>query len=214
MLLKFCIISSILLNGIIAHTNPRIYLVRHATVALEKPGWGTSKNSAKYKAAYNVAGVEAFNPEGVLQKVADYEKLDTVFCSPQPRAQETAEILLSGNAVLKIDSTLSELDYQVVQVPVIQLPVKGWLFISRVAWMAGINKGEKSGYRERIDELNTFTDELTAFAHRNGWALVVAHGMVNRELIKILKYRGWEYSEDGNDGFGNLSVNCLEKIHP
>jgi hypothetical protein len=38
----------------------------------------------------------------------------------------------------------------------------------------------------------------------------VAHGMVNRELVKILKNHGWEYCENGKDGYGNLSVNCFE----
>jgi len=190
--------------------NPKIYLIRHAAVDLVKPGWGTSKNSSEYKEAYNFAGTETFNPEEVLQKIKNYGNLDTVFCSPQKRALETALMLFNENVVLRTDSVLAELDYPVVNVPVIQLPVKGWLFISRITWMTGINCGEKTGYKERIDELNTFSDELVKFAHRNGQAVVVAHGMVNRELVKILKNHGWEYCENGKDGYRNLSVNCLE----
>jgi broad specificity phosphatase PhoE len=190
--------------------NPKIYLIRHAAVDLEKPGWGTSKKSAQYKEAYNFAEIETFNPEEVLQKIRNYESLDTVFCSPQPRAQETALILFNKNVVLQTDSVLAELDYPVVRVPVIQFPVKGWLFVSRVTWMAGINRGEKTGYRDRQLELNSFSDELIKFAHRNELAIVVAHGMLNRELVKILKDRGWEFCDNGKDGFGNLSVNCLK----
>lgn len=189
--------------------NPKIYLIRHAEVDLGKPGWGTSKNSAQYKEAYNFAGIEAFNPEEVLQKIKNYENLDTVFCSPQKRAQETALMLFSENVILKTDSVLAELDYPVVKVPVIQFPVKGWLFVSRITWMAGINRGEITGYKERLDELNTFSDELIKFAHRNDQAVVVAHGMVNRELVKLLKDNGWQFCENGKDGYGNLSVNCL-----
>jgi broad specificity phosphatase PhoE len=76
--------------------------------------------------------------------------------------------------------------------------------------MAGLNRGQITGYKERLDELNTFSDELVKFAYRNGQAVVVAHGMVNRELVKILKDRGWDYCENGKDGYGNLSVNCFD----
>lgn len=202
----------IVFTGRTAFANPKIYLIRHAAVDLKKPGWGTSKNSAEYKKAYNYAGIEAFSPEEVLQKNENHDNLDTVFCSPQPRALETALVLFGENVVLKTDSVLTELDYPVVRVPVIQLPVKGWLFVSRVTWMAGINRGEKIGYKDRLEELNAFAEDLTKFAHRNGMALVVAHGMLNRELVKILKVRGWEFCENGKDGYGNLSVNCLEYL--
>ncbi|MGC9353981.1 MAG: phosphoglycerate mutase family protein [Mariniphaga sp.] len=200
----------IILPDMTSFANPRIYLIRHAAVDLEKPGWGTSKNSAQYKEAYNFAGIETFDPKEVLQKIINYKNLDTVFCSPQKRALETAFILFNKNVVIRTDSLLAELDYPVVRVPIIQFPVKGWLFVSRVTWMAGLNRGKKTGYQDRLNELNTFSDELIKFAYRNGQAVVVAHGMVNRELVKILKNHGWEYCENGKDGFGNLSVNCLE----
>lgn len=195
---------------ITAFANPKIYLIRHAEVDLKKPGWETSKKSEEYKEAYKFAGTEPFNPVEVLQKIERYETLDTVFCSPLPRAFETAVALFGENAVLQTDFALVELDYPVVQVPLLQFPVKGWLFISRIAWMAGINSGEKAGYKERLEELNNFSDELIKFAYRNGLAVVVAHGMVNRELVKLLKESGWQFCENGKDGYGNLSVNCLE----
>ena len=207
---QFIVLLSIFLPGRTAFANPKIYLIRHAKVDLNKPGWGTSKNSAEYKVTYNYVGIKPFNPDEVLQKIKNQENLDTVFCSPQPRAQETAMMLFGENRVLKTDSVLTELDYPVMRVPVIQLPVKGWLIISRITWMAGINQGEEPGYRDRLNELNNFSEELIKFAYRNGQAVVVAHGMVNRELVKILKNRGWEYCENGKDGYGNLSVNCFE----
>jgi len=54
------------------------------------------------------------------------------------------------------------------------------------------------------------SEKLEHFAAQNGSAVVVAHGMVNRELIKIMKKRGWEFCENGKDGYGNLSVNCFD----
>lgn len=209
---QFIVFLLIFLPGGTAFANPKIYLIRHAKVDLNKPGWGTSKNSAEYKEAYNYAGIKPFIPDEVLQKIKNQENLDTVFCSPQPRAQETALMLFGEKIVLKTNSVLTELDYPVVQVPIIQLPVKGWLFVSRVTWMAGINRGEKIGYKERVEELNAFAEDLIEFAHRNDLSVVVAHGMLNRELMKILKARGWEFCKNGKDGYGNLSVNCLEYL--
>jgi broad specificity phosphatase PhoE len=201
----------IVLPDLTAFASPKIYLIRHAEVDLKNPGWETSKKSEEYKEAYKFAGTEPFNPVEVLQKIERYETLDTVFCSPLPRAFETAVALFGENVVLQTDIALAELDYPVVQVPLLKFPVKGWLFISRIAWMAGINKGEKAGYKERLEELNNFSDELIKFANRNGLAVVIAHGMVNRELLKLLKKSGWQFCENGKDGYGNLSVNCLEK---
>jgi broad specificity phosphatase PhoE len=193
-----------------AYSNPKIYIIRHAAVDIDKPGWGSSKYSAAYKRIYNLSGVELFDPNEVLQKIEDYALIDTIFCSPQLRAMETAQMLFDKNVVIKIDSVLTELDYPVVHIPVVQFPVKGWLLISRISWMAGINQGEKTSYKERLNQLNAFSDELIKYAGQSGHAVVVAHGMVNHELVKILKKRGWEYCENGKDGHGNLSVNCLE----
>ncbi|HRX10223.1 MAG TPA: histidine phosphatase family protein [Draconibacterium sp.] len=204
------LLALIILPEMTTFANPKIYLIRHAAVDLGKPGWGTSKNSAEYKKAYNFAEIKTFNPEEVLQMIRNYESLDTVFCSPQPRTKETALILFNKNVVLQTDSVLAELDYPVLKVPVIQLPVKGWLFVSRITWMTGINSGEQTGYRNRQEELNTFSDALIKFARRNDLAIVVAHGMLNRELVKILKKRGWEFCKNGKGGYRNLSVNCLE----
>jgi hypothetical protein len=46
----------IILPEMTTFANPKIYLIRHAAVDLKKPGWGTSKNSAEYKEAYNLSG--------------------------------------------------------------------------------------------------------------------------------------------------------------
>ncbi len=208
--LQLIILQMFTVQIVSADSIPRIYIIRHANVDLPKPGWGSAKKSKKYKNAYNTVGIETFNPEEALHKIENHASIDTVFCSPQLRAQETALLLFSEDVILETDSVLIEFDYPVIQIPVLQLPVKGWLAISRITWMTGINRGKKSNYKNRISSLNDFSDELSAFALNNELAVVVAHGFVNRKLIKLLKANGWKFCKKGRDGHKNLSVNCLE----
>lgn len=193
-----------------ANSIPKIYLIRHAAVNLPRPGWGSAKKSKEYKKVYNISGVETFDPDVALGKIENHASLDTVFCSSQLRAQETALILFDENIALVTDSVLIEFDYPVIQIPILQLPVKSWLAVSRIIWMAGINRGKNSDYKNRLIELNDFSDELIKFAQQNQHAAVVAHGFVNRKLVKLLKNKGWQFCENGKDGHRNLSVNCME----
>jgi hypothetical protein len=81
-------------------------------------------------------------------------------------------------------------------------------FYTELNFVKWLDKGRI--HKERLDKLNAFSDELIKFAHRNEMAVVIAHGMLNRELVKILKVRGWEFCKNGQDKYGNLSVNCLK----
>ncbi len=193
-------------------TNSKIYLIRHAKVDLKIPGWRNSKDAALYKEEYNQTDIRPFNPSKVREKIKSFESIDTAFCSPQLRAIETASILFRNGVILIVDSVLVELNYPVVKIPVLQFPTRGWLLVSRITWTAGINPGNKLSYRERKNELEVFSDELANFATRNGSAVVVAHGMVNHELVKMLKNKGWHFCPGNRFSYKNLSVNCLEYI--
>lgn len=190
----------------------KIYLIRHAKVDLKKPGWQNSKNAALYKEEYNWTEIKPFNPDRAREKIEFFESIDTVFCSPHLRAMETASVLFCNGAILTIDSALVELDYPVVRIPVVQFPKRVWLLVSSVTWRVGINSGNKISYRKRKEELVIFSDELANFAARNGSAVVVAHGMVNHELLKLLKDKGWHFCPGNRNRHKNLSVNCLEYI--
>ena len=187
----------------------KIYLIRHATVDIEKPGWCSAKKAQAYKAAYDLAFVQLFDPKPVLDKIDRPDEIDTVFCSPQFRAIQTVDILFDKKVIRRIDTNLMEFDYPVCRIPLIRLPLKVWLATSRISWMIGKSIHKKPSYRQRKEDLEIFADELIEYAEKNGRSVVVAHGMLNRELIRILKKRGWNF--ENKDGLGNLSVNCLVK---
>ena len=190
-----------------AFSSSKIYLIRHATVPIENPGWCSAQIAYKYRVVYNKTSVLEFDPDKVLKKIDFPETIDTVFCSPQLRAIQTAELLFDKKVNLKINKNLMELDYPVIQWPLIRLPVKVWLTTSLISWMAGKKQVGKPTYRQRKQSLEHYSNELINYAKTHGKTVVIAHGVVNRELIKILKKKGWKFEH--RDGYGNLSVNCL-----
>lgn len=184
-----------------------IYLIRHAQVDLDTPGWINYKAAIAHKQTYNQSPIMAFDADEVLAKIDHNNTIDTVFVSPQPRARETATQIFGNQVYYRVEPRLKELEYPVVRIPVIILPTAVWLGISRGTWMLGLNNRQLPTLKEEMQELGIVADELIAFAERNQRTVVVAHGMVNRQLKKILKRKGWRVAE--NEGHRNLAVNKL-----
>ncbi len=187
----------------------KIYLIRHAPVNINKPNWCTAKTASQYKLKYNSASIVAFNPEEVLAKINNPHTIDTIFVSPQSRALQTSVMLFRNSVTYRIDSNLMELDYPVIQIPIVKLPVDAWLLISRISWMTGINVGDKPSYKRRLKDLSGLTERIQKYTERHGQAVIIAHGFVNREIIRYFKKNGWKHKH--KDGFKNLSVNTLIK---
>ncbi len=207
----FIVLLSLLpgLQGTVLLAQDEIYLIRHAQVNIDKPGWTSSRNTNEYKKEYNRALIVPFDAEAVLAKIDSLETIDTVFVSPRSRAMQTALQLFGTRVHYRVEPSLKELDYPVVRWPVLRMPTGIWLGISRATWMLGINNRQKPHFKAEMERLDTFADELTAYAARHQRTVVVAHGMVNRQLKKILKRKGWKLIE--NDGHKNLAVNKLVK---
>ncbi len=206
----YCFTFWILISGYSAtglFAQSEIYLIRHAQVELETPGWINYKAAIAHKQTYNHSPIMAFDADEVLAKIDHNDAIDTVFVSPQPRARETATQIFGNQVFYRVEPRLKELDYPVVRIPVLLLPTAVWLGISRVTWMLGLNNRQMPTLKEEIQELELMADELTVFAGRNQRTVVVAHGMVNRQLKKILKRKGWHIIE--NEGHKNLAVNKL-----
>ncbi len=184
-----------------------IFLIRHAQVDLDTPGWINHKAAIAHKQMYNHSPIMAFDADEVLAKIDHSNTIDTVFVSPQSRTRETAEQIFGKRVYYIVEPRLKELEYPVVRIPVIILPTAVWLGISRVTWMIGLNNRQLPTLKEEMQELEIVAGELTAFAERNQRTVVVAHGMINRQLKKILKRKGWRVTE--NEGHKNLAVNKL-----
>ncbi len=65
------------------------------------------------------------------------------------------------------DSMLSELNYPVINIPVLQLPLKVWFFASRVAWMLGITGTKKDEYQQLKTELYDYCQQLSDYAFKH-----------------------------------------------
>lgn len=208
-MVKFILISTFIFYSVNTLAVPKIYLIRHATVNIEKRGWSNTHTVYAYRVQYNINSVCKFDAQSVLNKIDHPETIDTVFCSPQNRALQTAVLLFNTQVKLRINENLMELDYPIMQFPLIKLPVRVWQTISLASWMAGINKQDVLTYKYRKQSLENYTNELIAYAEKHGKTVVVAHGVLNSELIKILKKKGWKF--ENRDGYGNLSVNCMVK---
>ena len=206
---KFYLLSILIFLSVNSFAGSKIYLIRHAPVQIERPGWCSTQTAHNFRVQYNINSVEVNDAEIVFSKIDNPKAIDTVFCSPQLRAIQTAELLFKEQVNLKINDNLMELDYSVIQVPLIKLPLHVWLGISMIQWMTGNNQDGKPSYKQRKKDLEIYSDELITYAETNGKSIVVAHGMVNRELRKILKKKGWKF--ENRDGNGNLSVNCMVK---
>jgi broad specificity phosphatase PhoE len=204
----FLLFATLMLSGK-SQSPTKIYLIRHAKVDIKNPGWGNSKAAHLYKEQYNRSPIRNFNANEIKEKIENFETVDTVFCSPLKRATETASIIFGEGVIIKTDSVLAELDYPVVKFPAVQLPVKVWLLISRGTWTTGINGKEKEDYQCRKKELQVYSQKLMQYTSTHEVTVVLAHGMVNWELKKILKEQGWK---PGNHyDFSTLSVNYFEK---
>jgi hypothetical protein len=55
------------------------------------------------------------------------------------------------------------------------------------------------------DDGYRFSNDLLKFGYRNALAVMVVHGILNRELVKILKTCGWQSFEKRKDGYVFIS---------
>ena len=58
---KFYLFFSFIFFSLSSFAQHKIYLIRHAYVDIEKPGWGNSKRAQIFKEEYNLADIQDFS---------------------------------------------------------------------------------------------------------------------------------------------------------
>ena len=196
-------------SGKINAAPQRIYLLRHAEVAIEKPGWGKAEKVREYKKQYNRAPVKKEISEE-LQLVADsLAAISKIYCSKLLRSQQTAGLLFGDSVNCETDQRLNEIEYPVLNNKLIKFPVKFWLSLSRGLWMLNLNKKGTNSVKEEKERIGKLAVELAAISEKEGNVFIVGHGFFNRLMLKELKKNGWKVERF--EGYKNLSLNCLIK---
>ncbi len=181
-----------------------IYLIRHASVDLDKPALCSSNRADKILDSYDSQPIENFDPTPVLQKV-EGDNLN-IYSSALPRAMQTAAVLFPENDSIQAFTLFNEYDLSIVSVPVLPLPYKAWTVLSRFFWAIHLNKkGESRMEANRRRKLAA--DLLIELSEKDETTVLVAHGFLISDLRRELKKRGWTIISNG--GNKNLAVSKL-----
>ncbi len=194
--------------GLVAASQPllQIILVRHGNPALIKKGWVNRKKTQDFVRAYDSVGVYplAFSPVAI----GDTE-IDTVLMSSLYRAQHTAHLIFGETMTYQADTLFREFERKIMGFPNIKLPLKFWLVHSRILWLMGLNDGDIESFREAKKRAQRAAKRLENSAYRHGKVVLVAHGFLNRFLLKYLQKQGWTLVHNGGSDY--LAASLLVK---
>lgn len=185
----------------------QVVLLRHAEVALDHPGWMSSKKANNFRRAYNTAPVHQFDPDTVLAKLP-LRITDTVYVSKLPRSIATGLKLYGDSAHIVSLGLLNEFEMHMIWLPLC-LPYKGWTILSRSMWLLGLEKPGAETYGEARQRVKIVADLIESKVEIQEQVILVTHGFINRNIAKELKKRGWRITQ--NNGKDNLGATVLVK---
>lgn len=176
----------------------QIILVRHGEPALNKHGSRKRTEAVQFVHAYDSVGI--YPPAFVPVKLEQNE-LTLILTSSIPRAISTAEQVFQRTDIQRPDSVFREFERKILGFPNLKLPLKWWLTSSRVLWFMGMNKGGIERFSEAKKRARLASSLLEQDAAKQGKTLLVAHGLLNRYLVKSLQKKGWTVVFDGGNGY-------------
>jgi len=185
----------------------QIILIRHAEPKIKRKGWTTFYEAVDLRHAYDTVEVYEISKSPVIVRP---DEVKNIRCSPLVRARTTAEQLFETGHHIIYDSTFIEFRNEVIPIPWIKLPLKFWLVTSRLFWMAGLHSDHVPNLSTEKQRARRGMEKLTTWAEEEKRIVLVAHGFLNRYLIRYLKKAGWQHSFDGGYGYANVQV--LTKI--
>jgi len=182
----------------------KVILIRHAKPLISRKGFFDYQKAQEFIVDYDEAGVEE-----IKEKIHVFdEEISLVYCSTLNRAKATASAIFGSKVVLVEMEMFREFERRIPQIPLLFLPIGLWLLIARVSWLLGITKGVES-FKQAQKRLQTAVAFIEQKTRENGSFILVAHGLLNRSLIKKMAKKGWKRSS-GNH-FNYLSIHILEK---
>lgn len=184
----------------------RIFLIRHARPQVESKGIFSAAGAKQYITDYDAASVEEFILE---HEAIPYKEITKVHCSPLIRSQLTAKAIFGEDVQLIIDQNFREFERKIFSLPLIQLPIKLWLFGARILWFLGFNSRGIETFKEARQRARSAAKQLAEEATQETIAVLVAHGLLNFFIRRELKRLGWQRTIKGGSGF--ISVNMLEQ---
>lgn len=185
----------------------QIILIRHGDPIIDTKGWLYFYEANDFTEAYDTVGVYYIDHSPV--SIRPGEVLH-VYSSPLQRARSTAEQLFSGQFDIIYDSSFVEFKNEIIPIPWIRLPLKFWRVSSRLIWMAGLHSSQVPSLSQQKERSREVAARLDQLAEREKRVVLVAHGFLNRYIIRYLKKEGWQHSFDG--GYDYLNVQVLSKI--
>jgi broad specificity phosphatase PhoE len=181
----------------------RIILIRHGRPDIEVAPRASHHEFRSYIDAYEEAGLDpASAPPEELQDLVG--ELTAVFTSGRRRAQDSARAL-APHAELIADPLFVEAPLASPPIPVLRMKVPKWAVVARILWHAGYHP-EIENYRRAKHRAGEAADILTARAHHEGTAALIAHGYFNLLIGRELRHRGFQKTGSHRARFWNAVI--------
>jgi broad specificity phosphatase PhoE len=176
----------------------QIILIRHGEPALKKDGGAKRPEAMDFIIAYDTVGIYPPEHYPVLLKSGEVKEIQT---SSINRANHTARLIFGEGYIYKPDTLFREFERKILGFPNIKQPLKWWLVESRILWLLGANHKGIERFSEAKSRAARGVDKLEQIAAKDKKVILVAHGFLNRYLVKYLKKRGWEVAYDGGKDY-------------
>ncbi|MEM1135976.1 MAG: histidine phosphatase family protein [Bacteroidota bacterium] len=176
----------------------QIILIRHGEPALKKEGWVKREEAKQFIYAYDTVGI--YDSKFKSASITD-DEVTVIHTSSLNRARHTAKFLFGEEKNYLNDTLFREFERKIAALPNLKLPLKTWLVTSRILWMMGMNKKNIESFSEAKRRAKRATSRLEQLTDENGKVVLVAHGFLNRYLIKNLKKRDWKVVRKGGKGY-------------
>ena len=176
----------------------QIVLIRHGEPALYHKGRRSRIEAMEYIQRYDSVGI--FTPH-FIPFVIEPDELKVIHTSSINRAVSTAEQVFHRVDLQDPDPMYREFERKIFPFPNLRLPLKVWLYGSRLLWFIGLNDSGIESKKEAKERALKGAKTLALDAQTNGKTVLVSHGLLNRYLEDYLQDLGWVTVYDGGDGY-------------